>query len=62
MRLIVSLLVLVAGLVMAPVSYFVLGGFHSPNVEFAAAAFILSIMLVFISAVVYEVMPGGEAA
>jgi predicted membrane channel-forming protein YqfA (hemolysin III family) len=57
MRLAASLLVLAMGIALAPVSYFVLGGSGSPNVEFAATLFILSIMLVFGSAVLYELIP-----
>lgn len=60
MRLAATILTLAIGMVLASVSYFVLGGFHSPNVEFAATFFILSVMLVFMSAVVYELIPGRE--
>lgn len=58
MRLIASALTLLAGLVITSVSY--LGGLYGPAVSFAPALFILGIMLLFISAVVYELTPNTE--
>lgn len=68
-RNIVSAVIVVAGLALALVSYFVLAapwGFppdtvaHSnPRVPFAPAIFIVGVMLVFIAAIVYELWPSN---
>lgn len=65
-----AVLVLLAGLALAFVSYFVLAapwGFppdsvdHSnPRVPFAPTIFVVGVMLVFIAAIVYELWPGED--
>ncbi|MFQ5879861.1 MAG: hypothetical protein ACE5IZ_06805 [Dehalococcoidia bacterium] len=66
MRLFLTVLTLVAGVALAVVSYFFLAaplghpsneGFSNPRVPFAALLFVLGVMLMFISAVVYELLP-----
>lgn len=66
MRGLVALLILVAGVALAVVSYFLLAAPLGPPIgpEYstsrmlgAPAIFILGIMLVFLSAVVYELLP-----
>lgn len=68
-RNIVSAVIVVAGLTLAFVAYFVLAapwGFppdsvaHSnPRVPFAPTIFIVGVMLVLIAAIVYELWPGN---
>ncbi|MFN3973964.1 MAG: hypothetical protein ACK4K2_01620 [Dehalococcoidia bacterium] len=66
MRIALTVLTLVAGVVLAVVSYFFLAaplgqpvheGFSNPRVPFAAGLFVLGVMLTFLSAVVYELFP-----
>ena len=69
MRTIIALLVLLVGIALAVVSYFFLAAplgrptntdFSNPRLLFAPAIFILGIMLIFLSAVVYELLPEKE--
>jgi hypothetical protein len=66
MRTIISLLVLLGGIALAVVSYFFLAAplgqstnpeFSNPRLPFAPALFILGVILVFLSAVTYELLP-----
>jgi hypothetical protein len=66
MRTIIAVLVLLAGIALAVVSYFWLAAplgrstnpdFSNPRLLFAPAIFILGVMLVFLSAVAYELLP-----
>jgi len=66
MRLAISLMTLAVGVVLAVVSYFLLAAplgqpvdesFSNPRVPFAPTLFIIGVMLVFLSAVVYELFP-----
>ncbi len=66
MRLAISLLVLVAGVVLGILSYFVFAaplgvptneGFSNPRVPFAATIFLVGVSLVFLSVLVYELFP-----
>lgn len=66
-----TLLLVVAGFALQAVSYFFLAAplgvptspvYSNPRVPFAPAVFILGVMLVFLAAVVYELLPesGGR--
>ena len=66
MRLLATLTTLAVGVVLAVVSYFWLSAplgqpvdesFSNPRLPFAPTLFIIGVMLVFLSAVVYEVFP-----
>ncbi len=66
MRGVIALAVLLVGVVLAAVSYFLLAAplgapvspvTSDPRLPFAPGLFILGIMLVFLSAVVYELLP-----
>jgi hypothetical protein len=66
MRVAVALLVAVSGVALAVVSYFLLAAplgspvserFSNPRLQFAPSLFIAGVMLVFVSAVVYELLP-----
>jgi hypothetical protein len=66
MRLGIAIAVLVAGVVLGVISYFFLAaplgsptdeGFSNPRVPFAATLFLIAVVLVFLSALVYELPP-----
>lgn len=66
MRIGLTITTLLAGLALAAVSYFALAAplgnpvneaSSNPRVPFAALLFVLGIVLVFLSAVVYELLP-----
>ena len=66
MRITLSLFVLVTGVVLGLVSYFVLAaplgtptheGFSNPTMPFAATLFVVSVSLVFLSPLIYELLP-----
>ncbi len=66
MRVVLSALTLAAGVALAVISYFLLTAplglptaerFSNPRVPFAPTLFILGVVLVFLSAVVYELFP-----
>ncbi len=66
MRTTLTLLLLVSGFALQVISYFFLAAplgipvnetFSNPYVPFAGGIFILGVMLVFIAAVVYELLP-----
>lgn len=68
-RTFLALLILVAGLTLAAVSYFFLTAplgrptaesFSNPRFPFASALFVVGVVSVFASAVVYEVLPDGR--
>jgi hypothetical protein len=68
MRVAFSLLTLASGVALAVVSYFLLAaplgmptdeGFSNPRVPLAPTLFIIGVVLVFLSAVVYELLPEG---
>ena len=70
MRLTLSLFTLIFGVVLGLVSYFLLAaplgtptheGFSNPQVPFAATIFVVSVALVFLSFLVYELFPDREA-
>ena len=65
-----TLLFVVVGFLLQAISYFYwaapLGtptspAFSDPRVPFAAGFFVIGVMLVFLSAVVYELMPGEDS-
>ncbi|MFQ5880796.1 MAG: hypothetical protein ACE5IZ_11580 [Dehalococcoidia bacterium] len=67
MRTVLMLLFVIGGFALQAVSYFFLAApldlatneaFSNPRVPFAAGLFILGVMLVFLGAVVYELVPG----
>lgn len=67
MRMFWTLLLVIGGFALQGVSYFFLAAplgiptneaFSNPRVPFAAGLFVLGVMLVFIAAVVYELLPG----
>jgi H+/Cl- antiporter ClcA len=69
MRITLTALVFFIGLALGLVSYFVMAaplgtptdeGFSNPTVPFAATIFILAIILVFLSPVVYELLPDSD--
>ncbi len=69
MRWVVTLTMLVAGFALQAVSYFLLGArlgiptspaFSNPRMHFAALAFITGVVLVFVAAIVYELLPDRE--
>lgn len=66
MRILLGLLILAIGAVLGFVSYFVLAaplgtptheGFSNPQAPFAATLFVVAVILVFLSAIVYELFP-----
>ncbi|MFQ5933718.1 MAG: hypothetical protein ACE5KI_03650 [Dehalococcoidia bacterium] len=66
MRKTLTFLLVVGGFALQAVSYFFLAAplgipvnetFSNPRVPFAAGIFVLGVMLVFIAAVVYELLP-----
>lgn len=66
MRTLWTILLVIAGFALQGVSYFFLAAplgvptseaFSNPRVPFAPALFVLGVMLVFIAAVVYELLP-----
>lgn len=69
MRTVVALSWIVAGFALQGVSYFLLGAqlgvpaspaFSNPRVPFAPLLFVLGVVLVFLTAVVYELLPEKE--
>lgn len=69
MRRVVTLTWIVAGLALAGVAYFLLGArigtptspaFSNPRVPFAPLVFIAGVVLVFLAAVIYELLPDRE--
>jgi uncharacterized BrkB/YihY/UPF0761 family membrane protein len=70
MRGFLTILIAVAGLALAIVSYLAMAAplgiateesFSNPRVPFAATLFIIGVALVFISAIVYEVLPDSDS-
>ncbi len=70
MRITLSLFTLILGVVLGLVSYFFMAaplgtptheGFSNPKVPFAATIFVVSVALVFLSFLVYELFPEREA-
>lgn len=66
MRGFLTLLTILVGLTLAIVSYFFMAAplglstdesFSSPRVPFAATVFVIGVALVFVSAVIYELLP-----
>jgi hypothetical protein len=66
MRKTIALLMVVGGFALQAITYFFLAApvgtpvneaFSNPRVPFAAGLFVLGVMLVFIAAVVYELLP-----
>lgn len=66
MRTVLTLSMVVGGFVLQGVSYFFLAAplgipinetFSNPRLPFAAGLFVLGVMLVFLAAVVYELLP-----
>ncbi|MEE9275559.1 MAG: hypothetical protein V3V62_09665 [bacterium] len=64
-----TLLLVIGGFAIQAISYFSLAAplglptgpeFSDPRVPFAAAIFVAGVMMVFIAALVYELMPGEE--
>ena len=69
MRVLLTLLMVVAGFALQAVSYFYLTAplgipsspvYSDPRVPFAPLIFIVGVMLVFLAAVVYELMPDKQ--
>ena len=69
MRITLTLLIVLGGFALQTVSYFFLAAplgiptseaFSNPRFPFAAGLFVLGVMLVFIAAVVYELLPGKK--
>jgi len=69
MRTAITLLLVLGGFALQAVSYFVLAAplgiptseaFSNPRVPFAAGFFVLGVMLVFIAALVYELIPDRQ--
>jgi len=70
MRGFLTVLTIVVGVVLAIVSYFFMAAplglstnesFANPRVPFAATVFVIGVALVFVSAVVYEVLPDSDS-
>ena len=70
MRGLLTVLTVLVGLVLAIVSYLFMASplgiatdesFSNPRVDFAATGFVIGVALVFISAVVYEVLPESDS-
>lgn len=70
MRSTLTLLMVIGGFALQAVSYFFLAApwgiptspvYSNPHVPFAPALFILGVMLVFLAAVVYELLPEGKS-
>ena len=71
MRGFVAILMVIVGFVLQAVSYFLLAAplgqptsplYSNPRLPFAPTLFIIGVMLVFLAAVVYELLPEREAA
>ncbi len=69
MRGLLTILTVLAGLLLAIVSYLFMAAplgiatdesFSNPRVPFAATGFVIGVALIFISAIVYEVLPESE--
>ncbi|MFQ5849569.1 MAG: hypothetical protein ACE5JU_03155 [Candidatus Binatia bacterium] len=67
MRKTLTLLLVVGGFALQAISYFFLAApigvpinenFSNPRVPFAAGIFVLGVVLVFVAALVYELLPG----
>jgi uncharacterized membrane protein required for colicin V production len=70
MRGFLTILTILAGVVLAVVSYFFMAAplgqstnesFSNPRIPFAATGFVIGVALVFISAIVYEVLPESDS-
>jgi len=70
MRGFLTVLTVLVGLLLAIVSYLFMASplgiatdesFSSPRVPFAATVFVIGVALVFVSAVVYEVLPDSDS-
>ena len=70
MRTTLTILMVIAGFALSAVSYFLLAAplgiptspaFSNPRVPFAPGLFVLGVVLVFLAAVVYELLPEGES-
>lgn len=71
MRTTIAILMVVGGFALQAVSYFLLAApwgtppsspvFSNPRVPFAPGLFIIGVMIVFLAAVVYELLPEREA-
>ncbi len=70
MRIFLTLLMIVLGFVIQAVSYFYLAAplgipsspaYSDPRVPFAPLIFVIGVILVFLAAVVYELMPDEQA-
>jgi len=68
-RTLVTLITMIVGLTLAVVSYFWLATplgqptsewFSNPRLDYAAALFVLGVVLTFSSAIVYELFPSKE--
>ncbi len=68
MRRTITLLMILGGIALMAVSYFFLAApwgssaakYSNPRMQFAPLLFVLGVMSVFVSAVVYEVMPDRD--
>lgn len=69
MRTILTILMIIGGFALQAVSYFLLAAplgiptspaFSNPRLPFAPTLFILGVMLVFLAAVVYELLPESK--
>ena len=70
MRGMLTVLTLLAGVVLAIVSYMFMAAplgiatdesFSNPRVNFAATVFVVGVALIFVSAIVYEVLPDSDS-
>jgi len=70
MRTTLTILLVIAGFALSAVSYFLLAAplgiptspaFSNPRLPFAPGLFFLGVVLVFLAAVVYELLPEGES-
>jgi hypothetical protein len=70
MRAVLTISMVIVGFALQAVSYFFLAApwgiptspiYSNPRVPFAPALFILGVMLVFLAAVVYELLPDRQA-
>ena len=70
MRTILAILMVIVGFALQAVSYFLLAApigvpttpeFSNPRLEFSPLLFILGVVLVFLAAVVYELLPEKES-
>lgn len=69
MRTVLTILMIIGGFALQAVSYFLLAAplgiptspaFSNPRLPFAPTLFILGVMLVFLAAVVYELLPESK--